>query len=81
MGEVRVTIKSAFGLKPGIGKEKSGDPYVRLSLLDGNKNKVLDSFNSSVMKSILDPDWDEDFIFQKVRKTDPGWDKDRGLHI
>ena len=25
MGEVRVTIKSAFGLKPGIGKEKSGD--------------------------------------------------------
>ncbi|CAD7952998.1 unnamed protein product [Amoebophrya sp. A25] len=63
MGEVRVNLKSVFGLSPATGRTEA-DPYVRISLLA--KSKVLDSFTSSISKGAFDPEYEEDFVFAKV---------------
>ncbi|CAD7923802.1 unnamed protein product [Amoebophrya sp. A120] len=96
MGEVRVVLKSAFGLfssknaAPQIpesaakAKSKAGgsrasptdaepssssssalNTYVKVSLL--SKSKVLDTFTSTIIKGVQDPEWDEEFVFAKVK--------------
>eukprot|EP00391_Amoebophrya_sp_Ameob2_P011420 CAMPEP_0178986526 /NCGR_PEP_ID=MMETSP0795-20121207/2750_1 /TAXON_ID=88552 /ORGANISM="Amoebophrya sp., Strain Ameob2" /LENGTH=483 /DNA_ID=CAMNT_0020677591 /DNA_START=52 /DNA_END=1503 /DNA_ORIENTATION=+ len=62
MGEVRVTLKSAFGLA-----KDAKNPYAKLSLL----SKIVESFTTSVAKGVADPEWDEEFVFAKVKHAQP----------